>query len=342
MSENLLEKVITTTHIGSGTAGRGLLTAEQSQRFRDYMEDQSVLLRQARTVAMRSDVMDIDRMGIGKRLLRGATEGVSDPMPFGVVFSKVSLTAVKLRLDWELTEETLEDNIEGRDLEDHVARLVANQIGQDLEDLAINGNKDVPDPLLGFLDGWMKLAKEGGNVIDGTTTWATGNQTNAAGQLGWTSRLMSAMLREVPRREMGNRSGLRFFAGSDFMQEHMDSSAAAAATANNWDPRAEQQRSEVIEGPYGLSVIGNGGVRLQEVPLMYTRDDASYTEEGAADTYDVLLTNPQNLVWGVRRAITMYREFKPKKDAIEFTVFVRVAANIENENAVVVTTNVAA
>lgn len=343
MSENLLEKVITTTEIGSKTEGRGLLTAEQSRQFRDYVEDQTVLLPQVRTVSMRSDVMDIDKMGIGRRLLRGATEAVDDGINVGVAFSKVSLTAVKLRLDWELTEESLEDNIEGRDLEDHVARLMANQIGQDLEDLAINGNLSFVDPLLGFLDGWGTIARDGASVVDGSTARANGTATAA-----WTSVLLSKMLRAVPRRTMGRRQNLKFFSGGDFVQDHMDGSAAVQASSTNYDPRAASAEQQVVEGPYGFSVIGNGGIRLQEVPLMETRDaiadDAATTtvNEARPASYDVWLTDPNNLVWGIRRDITVHREFKPKKDSIEYTVFVRVAANVENADAMVIATNVPA
>ncbi len=37
-------------------------------------------------------------------------------------------------MDWELSTESLEDNIEGADLEDHIARLMATQAGNDIEE----------------------------------------------------------------------------------------------------------------------------------------------------------------------------------------------------------------
>jgi hypothetical protein len=53
------------------------------------------------------------------------------------------------------------------------------------------------------------------------------------------------------------------------------------------------------------------------------------------------LVDPKNLIWGVRRAIQVFREFKPKKDAIEYTMYTRVGANVENPQAAVVVKNVA-
>jgi hypothetical protein len=54
----------------------------------------------------------------------------------------------------------------------------------------------------------------------------------------------------------------------------------------------------------------------------------------------VELTFPDNRVIGIQRDITVYREFKPKKDAIEYTQFIRVANQIENADSFVHVRNV--
>jgi len=71
MSNELLEKVIRTTEVGAG--GGGLLNAEQADRFIDYMWDATVLGSQVRTIRMRSTEVDIDKVGVGERLMRVAT-----------------------------------------------------------------------------------------------------------------------------------------------------------------------------------------------------------------------------------------------------------------------------
>jgi len=43
---------------------------------------------------------------------------------------------------------------------------------------------------------------------------------------------------------------------------------------------------------------------------------------------------------GVKRDIVVHREFKPKKDTIEYTLFLRVGTAIENPDAFVVVKNV--
>jgi hypothetical protein len=42
---------------------------------------------------------------------------------------------------------------------------------------------------------------------------------------------------------------------------------------------------------------------------------------------------------GIRREIQVHREFKPQKDAIEYTVYTRAGVNIENADAYVVGKN---
>jgi hypothetical protein len=55
---------------------------------------------------------------------------------------------------------------------------------------------------------------------------------------------------------------------------------------------------------------------------------------------DVWLVDPNNLIWGVKREIQVYRQFVPRKDTIEYTMFTRVGASIENPNAAVLVKNV--
>src|SRR5690349_7881858 len=109
MSNELLEKVISTSSIGTAPSGGGLLSPEQSTRFIDYMWDATTLGAQVRTIRMRANEVELDRIAVGERLVRLATEAVDDSVNVGVAFAKVSLTTKKLRLDWELSSESLED-----------------------------------------------------------------------------------------------------------------------------------------------------------------------------------------------------------------------------------------
>lgn len=328
MSNELLEKVITTTTLGSAPDGHssGLLDPEQANRFIDYTFDSTVLGDVVRKIRLRSDSQEIDRIGVGERLMRRATEAVDDGVNVGVAFSKISLGTTKYRLDWELSSESLEDGKEGEELEDHIARMLAAQVGTDLEDLAINGDTTKnTDPFLGGVDGWDRRARLAGHVVDHAGGTADRDVFNKA-------------LKALPTKYRKRRSQLRFFNGANVMQDYIYSLQAKSA---DWDGPAAPEGVRNANWD-NFDTLGRAfGVPIIEVPLMDEQKAGDYSG-ATGDHSDVWLTFPQNLIWAIKREVTVYREFKPKKDAIEYTLYTRVGANVENPDAFVVVKNVKA
>jgi hypothetical protein len=352
MSNELLEKVISTSSIGAdSTHGGGLLSPQQTGRFIDYMWNATTLGGQVRTIRMNSDTVELDRLAIGERLVRVATEAVDDGVNPAVAFTKVSLGTVKLRLDWELSSEALEDGLEGDALEDHIARLMAAQAANDLEDLAINGDtiNHQGDALLKAFDGWRKRLFYGGSVLDASSiTLPDGTADNTLHR-----GIFNAALRALPRKYSGRRGALKFFTSAGLLQDYMYTAQFAEqggfippAPGTNLDG-GNNNPGEAA----GWSPTAPYGVRAQEVPLFPEYDvdfngaSSGQGTPGAGMTggkgSDLWLVDPQNLVWGVRREIQVFREFKPKKDTIEYTLYTRVGCNVENPAASVVVKNIA-
>jgi len=346
MSNELLEKAIaadttatatfaSTTggegiHTGSENGNGGLLNPEQSARFLDYMFDATVIGKVARTVRMKSDTTEIDRMGVGEKLMKLATEGDNaNSGNAAVTFSKISLTTKKLRLDWELSTESLEDNIEGADLEDHIARLMATQAGNDIEDLVLNGNTSLSsDQLYKAFDGTVKLAKANGHVVD-------------AGGAAITRAVFNSALKALPRKYKQRRTDLRFLSGSNLIQDYLYSTSQNIQNVNPQDIASGIIRGEVapVSGPAGYVAPYAFGIPIVEVPLLSETQTGSYS--GATGSHgDVHLTFPNNVVIGIKRDVTVYRFFWPKKDSIEYTMYTRVGVQIEQADAWVVVKNV--
>lgn len=322
MSNELLEKVINTTEVGAG--GGGLLAVDQADRFIDYMWDTTVLGKDARTLRMRSNNAEIDKVGVGSRLVRVATEAVDDHVNAEATFSKINITTTKMRLDWELSTESLEDNIEGEALEDHIARLMATQAGNDLEDVAINGDSTSADPLLKAFNGWRKLALANAHIVD-----AAGQQLQKT--------VFNTALKAMPRYYKQRRNQMRFYAPSSVIQDYIFN----LVSSGPYDIQSGLIRSDQlgVQGAAGNSYPFAFGIPVVEVP-MYS-ETLTGTYSGATGNHaNVELTFPQNRIWAVKREIQVYREFKPKKDTIEYTVFTRVGVNIEDYNAYVLVTNV--
>lgn len=319
---SLIEKVIRTTEVGSGNGG--LLNAEQTNKFIDYMWDATVLGKECQKKYMRSNTTEIDKVAVGRRLVRVATEAVDTGENAGADFTKVSLTTVKLRLDWELSRESLEDNLEGADLEDHIAQMMATQMGNDLEDIAINGDDDSSDGSLKAFDGWYKRGLAGAHVVD-------------AGGANLTLETFNKALKAMPRKFMTRRDRLKFYTGSNALQDYLFNFVQLGA-----DPWAGPRSDRVIEGPVrtegGAGFIAGRpfGVPVLEVPLFTEDQDGSYSGASGDHTH-VELTFPENRVWGIKREIEVHREFKPKKDSIEYTAYVRTGVQwIELDQLVIV------
>lgn len=335
-NRELLQKVVDTTQIGAGSGG--ILNAKQANKFLDYVFDQSVLMQTARTIRMNEPTIDIDKVDIGQRILRKATEATDDGVNEDPTFSKITLTTVKLRLDWELSTEGLEDNIAGNSLEDHVASLMARQTSNDLEDLYIHGDTASSDPLLKSLEGFRDRARAGAQVVDA----AGSNLTRSTFDEG---------LRALPNKYLQRRSQLAWNTSSSLVQDYLWSltntgtggvldGTAAAYGSTLGDPIVNAGAGGATGGARGLvSGIRPFGISLLEVPLMEETESGDYTN--ASGNHGVVeLTFPNNRIIGIQRDIVIYREFKPKKDTIEYTQFIRVANQIENLDAYVHVKNV--
>ena len=347
MSNETLEKAIATgttargtfTSSGSGATGTvhtaqeagngGLLNPEQSARFLDYMFDATVIGKVARTVRMKSDTTELDRMSVGEKLMKLATEGDNDAANSGVSFSKISLTTKKLRLDWELSTESLEDNIEGPDLEDHIARMMATQAGNDIEDVILNGDtSNSGDALYKSFDGVVKKAKASGRVVD------------AAGA-AISREVFNKALKAMPRKYKQRRGDLRFLAGSNLIQDFLYKNSIGTNQTIPQDIASSIIRgaTEPLGGPAGYVAPFAFGIPIVEVPLLNEAQTGSYSSPSGSHG-DVHLTFPNNVVIGVKRDVTVYRFFWPRKDSIEYTMYTRVGVQIEQADAWVVVKNV--
>jgi hypothetical protein len=319
----------TGVHRASENGNGGLLNPEQSARFLDYMFDATVIGKVARTVRMRADTTEIDRMSVGEKLMRLATEGDNTATNAAVTFSKISLSTKKLRLDWELSTESLEDNIEGADLEDHIARMMATQAGNDIEDVVLNGNAAGTDPLYSAFDGVVKKAKANGHVVD-----AAGAAVSRA--------VFNSALKALPRKYKQRRADLRFLAGSNLIQDFLYANSIGTNNTIPQDIASSVIRGQGVQplgGPAGYVAPFAFGIPIVEVPLLPEAQDGDYTGE-TGNHGDIHLTFPNNVVIGIKRDVTVYRFFWPRKDSIEYTMYTRVGVQIEQADAWVVVKNV--
>ena len=300
----------------TGTPG-GILAPEQARRFIDYVWDGTVLAKDGRRVTMRANTIELEKVNVGERVIRAAAQADPAFTNAGATFTKVELTTKKIRLDWEVSTEALEDNIEGGALEDHLVRLMTSAFANDIEDLAINGDGST-GAFLSIMEGFVHKATTSGDAHESVVTVANNE---------WTTDVMQNIILALPRKYRALKNNLKFYAGTDAFQgivKNNGTLADAIAEAFTGKPGTEANRQNYLDGAAqtfgGARTTRVLGVEVQEVP---------YYPAGYVD-----LTFPQNRVWGFQRDITVNRQYVPKKDTIEYTVFVRFGLQWEELDAV--------
>lgn len=182
---DLINKAITT-----GTVTHGLLKPEQAKKFIQQTFEATPLGPLVRKEMRVAKTGEIDKIGIASRILRRKVENV-DAMGDGTTpaagqsgyrakpnFSAVPYSTTAVRLPWEITEETLRENIEGQSFESIVTNLMTTQVGIDQEDLCLNGDTAIATSnqdhdFLCVNDGWLKQIAAGGHVVDRTSSSGT-------------------------------------------------------------------------------------------------------------------------------------------------------------------------
>lgn len=151
----------------------GLLQPYQAKKFLRQTFDATPLMGAIRHETRTERKGEIDKIGVGRRLLRRKVENTDDGYRAKPNFGSIEYSCNPVRLPWEITEDTLRENIEGEDLETTITNLMTTQIGVDSEDLIINGDETTSseNPDYDFLkldDGVIKQVSTGGHILDVT------------------------------------------------------------------------------------------------------------------------------------------------------------------------------
>lgn len=245
--------------IQTDSLSHGLLNPEQARRFIQQTFEVTNLGPLVRHVMRTAKSGEIDKIGIGSRLLRAKVENSDDGYRAGVTTSVIEYACKAVRLPWEITEETLRENIEGQQLETIITDLMTRQLGVDLEDIYLNGDEDTPSgnsdyDFLKLNDGWIKQINNGGHVYD------------ASSDSGMTLDMFYKTLQQLPNKY--NNGRLRWL--------------MSPKRAQDWELYLMNQ------------IIGKGGsvpesVYTQPVHIPYVACPSMSDDK-------IILTDPQNLV----------------------------------------------
>lgn len=250
-NQEILEKAAITT---ADIATSGKLNDAQADRFIDFVIDITGLQGRVRVVRFRNDKLDIDKIGVGKRVAVAKKEAKDPGVRRNITTSKVTLQPEEVMVPWELSDEFVTENLEGEEIEDTIMRMMATQFSNDLEELYIQGDKlgvlrfesdlvdggsatdVIVDTYLKLQNGWLKLAG-GSHIIDH-------DGQNIAHQI------FSDMIVEMPSKFKRNKRNLKFFA-SDSTEQLFRNNLASRATGLG-DNAAT---SEINLTPFGVELV---------------------------------------------------------------------------------------
>lgn len=251
-NEQIVEKA---TIVANDLASGGKLNPAQSDKFIDFVIDETVLKNNARIVRFRNESLEIDKIGVGKRVTVPKKEATDPNVRKGISTSKIVLTPKEIMTPFEVGDNFRELNIEGEAVEDTIIRMMATQMANDVEDLYINGNKLAPaaiqsdlidggsdtqfvaDSFLGLEDGWSKLA-EGANIVD-----ADGANIG----LG----VFGKAIRAMPTKFRRNKSMLRWFLSPDLWQIYQEKLSTRATALGD----SAANGGEENNGPFGIKAV---------------------------------------------------------------------------------------
>jgi hypothetical protein len=305
----MLQKAVDTTDLAAG----GLLTTSQADRFIDLSLDQSVMLKDARVVRMRSAVMELDKIATSGRVSQLKSEGVAPESLSEPAFSKVTLTAVDIITPFEITMEALEDSIERGEMEETVIGVMARQTATDLEELAIQGDAGSSDDFLKGTDGWRVLGEDG-QVVD-----FAGATLDKGG--------LSIMYKALPDRYKRNHRDLRYYFAPGSVQDWHDTFADRGGAASD-----DALLSGAVPPYMGVPVVSVANVPTDQEGVM------GY-ESGPDLTYG-FLTPRQNLVFGIHRDVRIDKDKDILRGVNIYTITTRVAVELEEPDALVLAVNV--
>lgn len=296
----------------------GILDREQYNQFMRDVEFNTTILKDAAYKKMnRENVITTGTLLEGRVLQDGYQEDSratnANLTPAKIGFGKSELTAHKLKAKTFIDDDDLEDNIEGEQFQTTLLSMMANQIGEDLEAIAVYGDTDLDytdQPLYHTYDGWIKQSTKTLKSSEKVTGNAKGDFNVHENTI---EALFDSIIRNVPARIRQSNLMSRFAIYVPFEVED--------AYRNLLKSRNTQLGDDMQTG---------------DKPLMYKKYPIKYSpildDEEAREILDyapVVGGTPDLWKWGVYKDIKVEPKRLPELERTEFYYRTRCDVSLE-------------
>lgn len=294
------------------TGNNGVLQPAQAQRFIRLLVKESKVMGMAQVTGLKAPTQIANKIRFANRVLRAGQEGVALAEADRVKpnLSNVEHNAQLFKAEIRITNETLEDNIEGDALRQTIMSIMAEAVARDMDEVIVQGDTASTDPFLAKFDGILKRASS--NIVNaGTTTLNKG--------------ILRDMLKTMPSEWLRNKGAMRFLTSVDAEIDYRDS------LSDRMTALGDRALAAVGEE---TAPVGYSGIPVLDVPL--------FPENLGPGTNctNVLLLDPKNIDVGIWRKITIETDKDISAGVLLVVATMRFDAIFLEESAVVKATNV--
>lgn len=309
---------MTSSQLGGTTTRPGIFTRDLPDAFIDLVVDESVLLKNIRLERKTEPTGEIAKIDVVGHISEQASENTTSTETRSITPSTLEYLTRKIRSQFDITTEVEEDNIEGPSGMNTMVQAMMKAISNDFETLALEG-----DESQGGASDYARLVKtnDGFQVLTAAGTGA--HQVNAGNKrISW--KLLHQMLKTLPTKFRGNLQNFRWIASSNTVLDLLE--------------EAESRQTGLGDLKYNSrGELTPLGIQFLEVPRL--PEDLSASGTDSTGTF-IWLCDPRNFIYIVQRQMTVHKEFKPRTDKWEYTVFTRNDFLVENTDGVVRANNV--
>ncbi len=309
------------------TSTGGQLSAEQAKQFINTVVDENPFFGaqgskdgEIEVIPMTASQRQIDVIELASRIMRPGVEGTAPSTTVAPTIKRRTLTAKEVLLPYDVTFSFLEENIEGEDVDALLQVMFATQFGNDLLDLAINGDDGLAEtitdtaPADGF-DDTTGLSQNDHTFLRQNNGWVdlivADSDTHVA-SLTSSSRdfkgvIFPALMDAIPQKWLADKSKLSFYVSPKMERTY----------------RAQVAGRETALGDQLL--ISGRKVQFDGIDVVAVTNwpDLNPT-----------LTLKKNLKVGVGRSLRVGKQIQERKRIIEFTLTGKVDAEMAVADAV--------
>lgn len=285
-----------------------VLQPEKAKKFLKLLIKEAVLMRMITVVPMKSFKKQIDKIKLADRIMRPGSEATALPLGDRAkpTLSQVELDVKLFKAQINLSDETLEDNIEEGDFKNTILALMAERLSVDIDEILVQGDTSSSDTFLAQFNGLLK------QIVSNTVN---------AGTVNLDKNILRDTLKAMPTEYLRRKRELKFLTSIDAELDYRDS-LSDRQTALGDDSVTEDR-------PVKWS-------NIDVIPIPMFPENLG----GGTNCTDVVLTNPKNFNLGIWRDIKFEWDKDIEAGVTKIVATMRMDAKLAEETATVKTTNV--